>query len=87
MRYHVTLTWDPESFVWAASSPDITGLVLEDASQDRLRERVRLAVPELLEVTSGIRRTTPFYAMLFGMPGIRYQRGVVRESYAKVDYR
>ncbi len=49
MRYHVTLTWDPESFVWAASSPDITGLVLEDASQDRLRERVRLAVPELLE--------------------------------------
>lgn len=49
MRYHITLTWDPESFVWAASSPDITGLVLEDTSQDRLRERVHLAVPELLE--------------------------------------
>ncbi|MBR4614567.1 MAG: hypothetical protein IKO55_03075, partial [Kiritimatiellae bacterium] len=48
---------------------------------------VQEAVPELLEVTSGIRRTTPFYAMLFGVPGIRYQRGVVRESYAKVEYR
>lgn len=49
MRYHVTLTWDPESFVWAASSPDIAGLVLEDSSQEKLRELVRLAVPELLE--------------------------------------
>ena len=48
MRYHVTLTWDPEIFVWVASSPDITGLVLEDSSQESLRERVRLAVPELL---------------------------------------
>ncbi len=48
MRYHVTLTWDPEIFAWAASSPDIPGLVLEDASQDSLRERVRQAVPELL---------------------------------------
>jgi len=48
---------------------------------------VQEAVPELLEVTSGIRRTTPFYAMLFGMPGIRYPRGVVRETYAKVEYR
>jgi ferredoxin len=48
---------------------------------------VQQAVPELLEVTSGIRRTTPFYAMLFGQPGIRYPRGVVRESYAKVEYR
>ena len=48
---------------------------------------VQQAVPELLEVTSGIRRTTPFYAMLFGKPGIRYPRGVVRGSYAKVEYK
>jgi len=48
---------------------------------------VQQAVPELLEVTSGIRRTTPFYAMLFGKPGIRYPRGVVRDSYAKVEYK
>lgn len=48
---------------------------------------VQQAVPELLEVISGIRRTTPFYAMLFGVPGIRYPRGVVRESYSKVEYK
>ena len=49
MRYHIILAWDPEAFVWAASSPDVTGLVLEDISQDRLRERVSIAVPELLK--------------------------------------
>ena len=49
MRYHIMLTWDPEVFVWAASSPDIPGLVLEDSSQENLREQVRLSVPELLE--------------------------------------
>lgn len=49
MRYHIILTWDPEAFVWVASSPDVRDLVLEDASQDRLREQVGLAVPELLK--------------------------------------
>lgn len=48
---------------------------------------VQEAVPELLEITSSIRRTTPFYAMLFGKPGIRYTRSVVREGYAKVEYK
>lgn len=45
---------------------------------------VQSAVPELLEATSGIRRTTPFYAMLFGLPAVRYARGVQRDGYAKI---
>ena len=48
---------------------------------------VQREVPELLEATVGIRRTTPFYAMLFGRPAIRYPRGVQRDDYAKVVYR
>lgn len=48
---------------------------------------VQQVVPELLEETSGIRRTTPFYAMLFGRPGIRYPRGVLRTDYAEIEYR
>lgn len=48
---------------------------------------VQQAVPELLEATSGIRRTTPFYAMLFGRPGVSYPRGVLRDDYATIDYR
>lgn len=48
---------------------------------------VQQVVPELLEKTSGIRRTSPFYAMLFGLPGVRYRRGVLRTDYADVEYR
>ncbi len=48
---------------------------------------VQKEVPELLEATVGIRRTTPFYAMLFGRPAVRYMRGVQRDGYAKIDFR
>lgn len=44
-------------------------------------------VPELIENCAGLRRTTPFYAILFGKPAVSYARGVLRESYAKVIYR
>ena len=29
----------------------------------------------------------PFYAMLFGLPAVRYARGVQRDSYARIDFR
>lgn len=48
---------------------------------------VQREVPELLEETAGIRRTTPFYAMLFGLPAFTYPRGVQRDAYARVVYR
>lgn len=48
---------------------------------------VQQEVPELLEKTSGIRRTTPFYAMMFGYPAVTYQRGVQRDGYAKIVYK
>ena len=47
---------------------------------------VQKAVPELLEKTTGLRRTTPFCAMLFGLPAVTYPRGVQRSAYAKVVY-
>ena len=48
---------------------------------------VQQEVPELLEQTIGLRRTAPFYAMLFGRPAVRYARGVQRDSYARIDFR
>ncbi len=50
MNYIVNLAWDPEASVWIATSDDIPGLVLESGSFDALLERVRFAVPELLEL-------------------------------------
>lgn len=46
----VSLTWDPEVCVWIAESDDVPGLVLESGSFDALIERVRFAIPELLEL-------------------------------------
>ncbi|HBJ59772.1 MAG TPA: nitroreductase, partial [Verrucomicrobia bacterium] len=48
---------------------------------------VQREVPELLEKTAGIRRTTPFYAMLFGKSAVAYRRGVRRESDATIVWK
>ena len=50
MEYHVTLNWDNEAEVWYATSEDIIGLILESESMDSLIKRVKMAVPELLEL-------------------------------------
>lgn len=44
MFYH----YDPEANVWIATSEDVPGLVLADEDPDRLKERVKEAVPELM---------------------------------------
>lgn len=49
MEYTINLIWDNEACVWVATSEDIKGLVLESGSLDALIERVRIAVPELLQ--------------------------------------
>jgi hypothetical protein len=46
------MQWDPEAAVWIAESDDVPGLVLESGSFDALVERVRFAVPELLELNN-----------------------------------
>lgn len=50
MEYIINLTWDNEENVWIAESEDVPGLVLESGSFDALIERVRFAIPELLEL-------------------------------------
>jgi NAD-dependent dihydropyrimidine dehydrogenase PreA subunit/nitroreductase len=48
---------------------------------------VQREIPELLVKTLGFRPTTSFYAVLFGLPAITYQRGVQRDGEALVDWR
>ena len=50
MIYKVNFLWDDEAAVWVATSNDVPGLVLESGSFDALVEKVRMAVPELLEL-------------------------------------
>ena len=68
VEYTVKLQWDPEAAVWLATSDDIIGLVLECGSVDALIERVRYAVPELLELN----RQKPAAALRFQLE--RYER-------------
>ena len=51
--YTVNIIWDPEAEVWVATSSDIGGLVLESSSLDALIEKIKYAVPELLELNMG----------------------------------
>jgi len=48
-EYDIQLLWDDEAQVWIAQNDDIP-IVLENGSLDLLMERVRIAVPELLEL-------------------------------------
>jgi len=49
-NYTIKLQWDEEAAIWIATSEDVPGLVLESDSLDTLAERVRTAVPELIEL-------------------------------------
>lgn len=48
-EYEILLIWDDEANVWIAQNDDIP-IALENGSLDLLMERVRLAVPEILEL-------------------------------------
>jgi predicted RNase H-like HicB family nuclease len=50
-EYTVTMGWDSEARVWIAESEDIPGLILESGSLDALIERIKIAAPELLELS------------------------------------
>ena len=56
MEYNINLTWDDKAAVWVAQSSDVPGLVLESGSFDALIERVRFAIPDLLELNRGANR-------------------------------
>jgi len=52
-EYRIDFLWDNEATVWVATSDDVPGLVLEHGSFDALIERVKIAIPELLELNGG----------------------------------
>ena len=60
-EYKIKFQWDAEVAVWIATSDDVPGLVLESGSFDVLVERVRYAVPELLEMNGISRSEVPLH--------------------------
>ena len=50
MSCKIKFHWDSEAAVWIATSDDVPGLILESGSFDALIQKVRIAVPELLQM-------------------------------------
>jgi predicted RNase H-like HicB family nuclease len=48
--FTVKAEWDDEASVWVATSDDVPGLVTEAATLERLMEKLRVMVPEMLEL-------------------------------------
>ena len=51
MEYVINFMWDSEAEVWIATNDEIP-LALESGSFDALVERVKNAIPELIELNS-----------------------------------
>jgi predicted RNase H-like HicB family nuclease len=49
MEFTVNAKWDDEAKVWVATSEDVPGLVTEAETIERLFEKLRVMIPELLE--------------------------------------
>jgi predicted RNase H-like HicB family nuclease len=48
--YEVLAQWDSEAGVWVAESVDVPGLVAEADSPNVLIQKLRILIPELLEL-------------------------------------
>ncbi|PZA00709.1 DUF1902 domain-containing protein [Gammaproteobacteria bacterium 2W06] len=48
--YIVRSMWDDDAGVWVATSDDVPGLVTEAESIDALSDKLKVLVPELLDV-------------------------------------
>ena len=62
-RFEVRAFWDDEAKVWVATSDDVPGLATEAGSMDDLLRKLRVMVPELLELNGVIpseHEETPF---------------------------
>lgn len=54
--YQVRAQWDSEAGVWVAESEDVPGLVAEAESPNMLREKLRVLIPELLELNGVLQK-------------------------------
>jgi predicted RNase H-like HicB family nuclease len=52
--YQVSARWDSEGGVWVAESEDVAGLVAEAESPNALASKLRVLIPELLELNGAL---------------------------------
>lgn len=50
----IKANWDSSAKVWVAESDDVPGLVTEAANMDQLITKLKILIPELLELNKGV---------------------------------
>jgi len=50
ITYSIQARWDSEAGVWVAESEDVPGLIAEAESPNALARKLRVLIPELLEL-------------------------------------
>ncbi len=55
----VDALWDDEAGVWSASSADVAGLAIEAATKEALIKRLKIIIPELLELNLASSEQSP----------------------------
>jgi len=58
----INADWDSEARVWVAESVDVPGLVTEAENMEQLIKKLKILIPELLELNKGVgyESTIPF---------------------------
>lgn len=49
-QIRITAIWDSDAGVWVATSSDVPGLVTEADTSEQLIEKLKVLIPELLEL-------------------------------------
>jgi len=50
ISYEIVAQWDVDAGVWVAESDDVPGLIAEAESPNALAQKLRVLIPELLEL-------------------------------------
>lgn len=58
-KFSVTAQWDDEAEVWYVSDTDVPGLATEAATIDELVRKLKVMVPEMLELNGLIDASNP----------------------------
>lgn len=63
--YEIRAQWDSEAGVWVAESEDVPGLVAEADSPNALIEKLRVLIPELVELNGGLSERAASFHVLY----------------------
>ena len=71
--FKINAQWDDEASVWVATSDEINGLAIEASTIDALIERLKIVIPELIELNHKELLTAELPFMLDGFMANRAQ--------------